>query len=314
MIGTIRSHFQKHTQEVYSTIKLIDIEERFDLAFSRFFGLYLAKVGRYLNMTPTQVSLISLFIGVVGGLMLFYQESWVITVWASLLISLAGVLDSADGQLARMTGQSSEMGRFIDGSIDNLVFISCYLAGSAYYVQGEMGWSIFLIAVPAGLVSHSFASQIYDFYKSEFLYYVAGSQSSKVKTISELEEIPEGKGFWVKFFKKVEIDYTKKQWMLTSRNNEIRNLYETAAFNPSTRDKFVEAYRETFNPIMFWWALIGGSNTHRTLIMLFSVMGRFDLYLIVCLIKLIPLAIVMVAQKVMDEDFQKQLKFKLAVQ
>ena len=313
MIGSVINHFQKHTKEVYSTIKLIDIEERFDLAFSRFFGLYFAKIGRYFNMTPTQVSLISLFVGVVGGAMLFFQESWVITAWAAFLISLAGVLDSADGQLARMTGQSTEMGRFIDGFIDNAVFVTCYLAGSAYYVQTDMGWTIFLLAVPAGIISHSFASQIYDFYKSEFLYYVAGSKSSKVKSIQELEEMPEGTSFWARFFKKIEVDYTKRQWMLSTRNDETRNLYEVAAFTPSTREKFIEKYRDTFNPIMFWWALIGGSNTHRTLIMLFSVMGRFDLYLIVCLIKLVPLAIVMVAQKVMDDDFQKQLKFELAV-
>lgn len=313
MIGAIRNHFQKHTEEVYSTIKLIDIEERFDLAFSRFFGLYLAKVSRYFNLTPTQVSLISLFVGIVGGAMLFYQESLVITIWAAVLISLAGVLDSADGQLARMTGQSTEMGRFIDGFIDNAVFVTCYLAGSAYFAQGDFGWSIYLLAVPAGLISHSFASQIYDFYKSEFLYFVAGSHSSRVKTVAELDEMPKGVGFWAKFFKKIEIDYTKRQWMLTNRTDETRALYETAAFSPSTRDKFIQKYRETFNPIMFWWALIGGSNTHRTLIMLFSIMGRFDLYLIVCLIKIVPLVTIVVAQKIMDDDFQKQLKFEFAV-
>ena len=65
---------------------------------------------------------------------------------------------------------------------------------------------------------------------------------------------------------------------------------------------------------MFWWALVGGTNTHRTLIMLFSIMGRFDLYLIVCLIKLVPIAIVMLAQKFMDEDFVKQLEFQFATQ
>ncbi|SMD32536.1 CDP-alcohol phosphatidyltransferase [Reichenbachiella faecimaris] len=314
MLRSVRNHFSNHNAEVQSTIKLIDIEERFDLAFSRFFGLYFAKLGKFFNMTPTQVSIISLIIGVTGGYMLFYQDSWVITVWASVLITLAGVLDSADGQLARMTGQSTELGRFIDGFIDSAIFIAIYLSACAYYVQGEMGWSIFLLAIPAGIISHIFTSQIYDFYKSEFLYYVAGSESSKVKKVEELPDASEEEGFWNKFFRRLEIDYTKRQWLLVTRTEEMRDVYEEVAFNEDTKEQFREKYRATFNPIMFWWALVGGTNTHRTLIMLFSIMGRFDLYLIVCLIKLIPIAIVILAQKFMDEDFMKELKFQFATQ
>jgi len=312
MYNKIFGHFRKHNIEVRSTIKLIDVEEKFDLAFSRFFGLYLAKIGRFFNMTPTQVSVLSLIIGVAGGLMLFYQDQWIITLWASVLITLAGVLDSADGQLARMTGQSTELGRFIDGFIDNAVFMACYFAACAYYVGGEMGWSIFLLALPAGIISHSFASSIYDFYKSEFLYYVANSEGSKVRTIDDVMNVPAQSGFWNKFFRIIQIDYTRRQWMLVTRNEELRETYEAFAFNELTRDKFIEKYRNTFNPIMIWWALIGGTNVHRTLIMLFSIMGRFDLYLIFCLIKLVPLAIVSIAQKILDDDFEKQLKYHLA--
>ncbi len=312
MFSKIVNHFQKHNEEVRSTIKLIDVEEKFDLAFSRFFGLYFAKIGKFLNLTPTHISLLSLIIGVAGGLMLFYQNQWIITLWASVLITLAGVLDSADGQLARMTGQSTELGRFIDGFIDNAVFMTCYFAACAYYVGGEMGWSIFLLAVPAGIISHSFASSIYDFYKSEFLYYVANSDNAKVRTIEDVMNVPAQTGFWNKFFRGIQIDYTKRQWMLVTRNEALRETYENYAFNDLTRDDFIQTYRSTFNPIMIWWALIGGTNVHRTLIMVFSIMGRFDLYLIFCLVKLVPLAIVSIAQKILDDDFEKKLKFNLA--
>ncbi len=314
MLHSIKAHFNNHRSEVYSTIKLIDIEERFDLVFSRFFGLYFAKIGKFLNMTPTQISIVSLIIGVAGGCMLFYQDRWVITVWASILITLAGVLDSTDGQLARMTGQSTELGRFVDGFIDSAIFLTCYLAACAYYVQGDMGWSVFLLAIPAGMVSHIFTSQIYDFYKTEFLYYVAGSKSAKMKKVGECPQISDETGVWNKFFRMLEIDYTRRQRMLVTRTEEMRDTYEEVAFNSSTRGKFIEKYRATFNPIMFWWALVGGTNTHRILIMLFSIMGRFDLYLILCLIKLIPIAIVILIQKIMDEDFVKQMEVQFAAQ
>jgi len=312
MFQRLTNHYYKHLGEVHSSIKLIDIEEKFDLVFSRFFGLYLAKLGRKLNMTPTQVSILSMAVGLTGGLMLYYQDMWVVTVWASVLISLAGVLDSADGQLARMTGQSTELGRFIDGFVDSVIFIACYLAACTYYVQGDMGWSVFLIALPAGLVSHNACSIIYDFYKCEFLYYIADAKTSKVRTVEEAKVMYQQDGFWNRFFSNIGIDYTKRQWFLISRTEEMRETYESFAFNPATREKFIEKYRKTFNPIMFWWALIGGTNTHRTLIMVFSIMGRFDLYLIVLLFKLVPMAVVYIVQKVVDEDFHKQLQYELA--
>ncbi|MBV6645844.1 MAG: CDP-alcohol phosphatidyltransferase family protein, partial [Cyclobacteriaceae bacterium] len=123
MLNAIRKHYS----EVLSTIKLIDIEERFDLVFSRFFGLFFAKAALRLRMTPTDVSIASLAVGLMGGGLLYFQESWVITLSGSILITIAGVLDSADGQLARMSGQSTDLGRIIDGLIDNLVFLACYI-------------------------------------------------------------------------------------------------------------------------------------------------------------------------------------------
>ncbi|MEQ9008440.1 MAG: hypothetical protein RLP12_11185, partial [Ekhidna sp.] len=97
MLGYLKRRYRNHQDQVLSTIKLIDVEERYDIYFSRFYGLYFAKVGRWLGLTPTHVSLISLMIGIVGGAMLYYQNSTLIIAIAGFLIVWAGVLDSADG-------------------------------------------------------------------------------------------------------------------------------------------------------------------------------------------------------------------------
>jgi hypothetical protein len=211
-----------------------------------------------------------------------------------------------------MTGQSTELGRFIDGFIDNAVFTTCYLAASAYFVQGAMGWSIYLLAIPAGLISHNFGSNIYDFYKSEHLYYIAKAEGSKIRTVADVENTPQQSSFWGKFFRRVQIDYTKWQWILSTRTEDVKEIYESLAFSDHTRARFIDRYKNTFGPLLVWWALLGGTNTHRTLIMLFSIMGRFDLYLIFCIVKIVPMAILMIVQKVMDDDFHKQLEFELA--
>jgi hypothetical protein len=303
MIQRFQTHIKKHKKEVLKSIKLIDIEERFDLAFSRFFGLYLARFFSKRNMTPTQVSLWSLFIGVIGGGFLYFQNSWQITLFASILITIAGVLDSADGQLARLTNQGTELGRIIDGTIDNFVFLACYFFACTYFFFGDIGWPIVVMGLSAGFVSHTLSSAIYDFYKSDFLFYVGGFRDYKIPTVEEVKNKKFEDTLVKKFLHLIYIHYTKNQYFLYTRTSEERQLLEKNAFNSDTREKFKSLYREKFSPLMFWWALIGGTNTHRTLIMAFSIAGRFDLYLIVCLLKLLPLFIMVMVQKKTDNRF-----------
>lgn len=308
MIRKLRSAVNAHYEEVYATIKLEDIEEKFDMWFSRFFGLYFAKIGYKLNLTPTHVSLASLAVGVMGGVLIYYQYDWKITLMASLLITIAGVLDSADGQLARLSNQSTELGRIIDGAIDNCVFVAAYLAGCTYFYYGDIGWPIFLMGIAAGFISHSYSSAVYEMYKTEYLYYVGQVKEAKIPSLEHIKHrLTEHTGmskllFWVYY------DYTKKQYWLSTRTPAIRETYEKYAFHPETKDKFIDLYRELIKPTMIWWALVGGTNVHRTLLMVFSIFGRFDLYLVVVILKLIPFIIVSYLQKSRDNKLVSLLE------
>lgn len=307
MFYKLKTHVRNHYAEMLSTIKIVDIEEKFDLVFSRFFGLYFARWFSRFDMTPTQVSLLSLFFGVIGGFLLYFQDQWKITLFASFLITIAGILDSADGQLARMTNQGTELGRIIDGTIDNLVFLSCYFFACTYFFFGDIGWPIVIMGLSAGFISHTYSSAIYDFYKSDFMYYVGGYDDSKVPTMQEVKNKKFDDTFWNKMLHLIYIHYTNTQYFLYTRTANQRQQLEKYAFNTNYQEKFQALYRKTFNPIMSWWALIGGTNTHRTLIMGFSIAGRFDLYLIVCLLKMIPLVIMVLIQKKVDDKFIKEL-------
>ena len=114
-------------------LKQEDIEEKYDLILSRPAGLFLAGYAREAGLSPNQVSMLSLLSGAAGGLLLFYQLNLPVLSVACLLIILSGFLDSADGQLARMTNTTSKTGMIIDGVIDNLVFVACYLGGSLFF-------------------------------------------------------------------------------------------------------------------------------------------------------------------------------------
>ena len=114
------------------SIKNTDVEEKYDLVFSRPLGFIFAKLLHKLGFTPTGISVLGLIVGAIGGALLFWQNSLIHTATGGFLIILSGILDSSDGQAARLYNQHSELGRYLDGIIDNLVFsASCirYVAG-----------------------------------------------------------------------------------------------------------------------------------------------------------------------------------------
>ncbi len=299
------SAFKRHYQEMLSTIKMLDIEERFDLYFSRFFGLFFAKAGKFFRLTPTQVSVISLVIGIIGGGLLYYQEVWQITLIGSLLITIAGVLDSADGQLARMTGQTSETGRIIDGLIDNLVFASCYVGGTIYFID-EYNYWILGVAVLAG-VAHSLKSALYEFYKTEYLYFAGPFKSARIAYPEEIrDQIASEKSFFKRLLNFTYLDYTARQFSLSTRTRELRDRFGKLAFDEKSQENFMTAYKRLNHPLLFWWALICGSNTHRSLIMISSVLGRFDVYLIFSIVTIIPMMMINQKQKKIDAKLEKE--------
>ena len=308
MINRIRERIKAHYVEVYATIKLVDIEERFDLVFSRSLGLVFAKLGMKWNWSPTQVSVASLVFGTVGGVLLYYQNDWVLTVAGSLLVTFAGVLDSADGQLARMTKTSSELGRMIDGLIDNWVFLFCYLFATLYFVP-IYGWWIFVFGVLAG-VAQSTKSTIYDFYKSEYMYFGGGFESAKIEKLEGNATGEWNKSILGKVLFSMNKQYTQNQFKTTTRTSELRAIYEKYAFSTDTQEKFQQMYKEQFKGMMFWWALVCGSNFHRTLIMFFSIIGRFDIYIGINIVTYLPMYIINYAQKLKDDAFLKRLELE----
>lgn len=302
MLGYLKRRYKNHLDQVLSTIKLIDIEERYDIYFSRFYGLYFAKIGRWFGLTPTHVSLISLVIGIVGGSMLFYQDHTLVIALAGFLIVWAGVLDSADGQLARMTGQSSELGRQIDGLIDNLVFISCYIGGTLYLIPQYGYWAL-LLMVAAG-VAHSYKAGLYEFYKSEYLYLVGKSPAGYIPLTKD-EIKPTGNKWFHKIIHYINLDYTGKQISSTTRSAEDRE--QMRRLSKTIPEKFDPVYSKMNFEMLFWWAWLGGSNTHRNAMIISALFGRFELYLLLSLVWTLGYWPLNVMQRKYDQKLLKDL-------
>lgn len=123
-----------------STLKSRDTEETFDLIFYRPIGYVWALICRRLGIVPNAVTIVAIILGTAGGILLGFG-TLSLTLWAIALIVLANSLDSADGQLARMTGQYSRLGRFLDGMCGDIWFIAIYVS-VAYRISVVTDWGI----------------------------------------------------------------------------------------------------------------------------------------------------------------------------
>ncbi len=109
---------------------------------------------------PNHVSLMGLGCGIGAAIAYgFGREGWTCMV-GLLCMLLWHILDGADGQLARLTGRASELGKLFDGLCDHGTFVALYTALAASLVP-QMGPWAFLLAAGAGL-SHFVQASAYE--------------------------------------------------------------------------------------------------------------------------------------------------------
>ena len=79
-----------------------------------------------LSITPTQITILSLIAGLISAY--FYMiDSSTGLMWGALFLYLKIFLDNVDGNLARVKGEVSRLGRFLDSLIDFIVSFLVYL-------------------------------------------------------------------------------------------------------------------------------------------------------------------------------------------
>ena len=134
-----------------------------------------------------------------------------------LLLMWANHYDSADGQLARLTGQKTQWGRMLDGFAGDIWFFTIYAAiclrlmdqPMPFHIGDGMSIGGFLFGVLAafsGTVCHSKQCTLADYYRNIHLYFLKGkngvswiiSNNSVRSSIVYLgEEISGGKLFCI---------------------------------------------------------------------------------------------------------------------
>ena len=167
-------------------MKSADTESRFELYVTRTPGYLWACLFQKLGIHPIAVTLMSIVIGAASGYF-FYLPSLKMNLIGILLLIWANWYDCADGQLARMTGKKTLIGRILDGFAGDVWFFCIYL-GLCLRLTPEWGVWIWLLAAWAGLHCHGRQCAIADYYRNIHLWFFLGEGKSELATSRQEEE------------------------------------------------------------------------------------------------------------------------------
>lgn len=174
------------TKGIEATLKSADTEEWIDLLFYRPIGYCWALLFQKLGVSPNAITIASIFLGVAAGVMFYFNDLW-LNIVGMLLLIWANMYDSTDGQLARMTGQKSELGRILDGVSGDFWFISIYVA-ICFRLTPEWGYWIWILAASAGYC-HSKQAAMADYYRNIHLFFLKGKSGSELDNAAQQQAL-----------------------------------------------------------------------------------------------------------------------------
>ncbi|MCX6160017.1 MAG: CDP-alcohol phosphatidyltransferase family protein [Ignavibacteriae bacterium] len=250
-----------------TSLKSFDVEEIIDLLFFRPLSFLFVKLIYPTNITPNQISVVSMIFGLLSGVM-FAFGNHVFFMLGGAMVLISNVLDCADGQLARLKKNGTKIGRVIDGFIDYVTGLSIFAGigiglsiytGNYFYV-----WVLTLAAAGSRILQNMY----FDNYRNMYMSYVYDKGANISKEIEEFRRLRESlkhvngrRG--EKFLVDIYIKYTSTQKTAT-QDNILR-------ISP-------EEYRKRNKFLLRVWSWLG-STTHLAAVIICVAFNRLDIYL-----------------------------------
>lgn len=240
----------KTSPTLESTLKSLDTEEFIDIHFYRPIGYRWALFFNKFGVSPNSITIASIFIGIAAGIC-FYFQSLPVNVIGMLLLVWANSYDSADGQLARMTGKKTPLGRILDGFSGDLWFIAIY-AAICLRLTPEWGIWIWVLAAVTGFF-HSKQAAMADYYRNIHLLFLKGKDGSELSHSPQLKEnykkMSWKRDFIYKLFETFYINYTVGQEMLSPKFQRMMQIIRTR-YQGQAPEWFRTAFRQKSLPLM----------------------------------------------------------------
>ncbi len=267
-------------KELEATFKSLDTEEWLDIHFTRPIGLVWAKFFNLFHIHPNVVTILSIILGVAAAWM-FYYPDLTHTIIGILLLMWANFYDSADGQLARMTGKKTQWGRILDGFAGDVWFFSIYFF-ICLRLTPQWGVWIWLLAAFSGFVCHSKQCQLADYYRNIHLLFLKGKQGSELDSYQQLNaeyhRLTWKKQGVRKLFLHFYRSYTASQEGMTPCFQAFKQVCDTT-FKEDYPESLREDFRKGSKPLMKY-ANILTFNTRAIALYVFLLIGQPWLYFV----------------------------------
>lgn len=324
------------TKGVKATYKSDDTEEWLDRVWTRPIGYWWAKLFRKLGVHPNTVTILSMIIGASSAFFFAHGSYW-LEGWNGLLFNIIGMLllawanfyDSADGQLARMTGQKTRLGRILDGAASEVWFIPIYLAlVYRFYVYHSrdfawLGWEdspestliatlvVLLLVCYSGFVCHSGQCGLADYYRQIHLFFLKGEAGSELDNSAQQQSIYDstpwkGNRLW-KAFLKTYIGYTRKQEHQTPNFQQFMSLIKERYGGQEIPQSLRDEFRQKSLPLMKWTNIL----TFNTRALVLYASCILDLPLFYFFFEIVIMSLLCGWMRRRHEEMSRQMYLKL---
>jgi hypothetical protein len=236
--------------------KAYEIEELADVYFFRPLGMIGARAARRLQLTPTAVTAVATVVGIVGGALLFVPAA---ALAGFALLIVHSILDSSDGQLARMTGQTSEFGRMFDGIGGYLTHVSIYLALLASALTGGAAAPVMTVAIAAA-ISNVVHAQMYDYHRGAYTAIAINGSPTFSEAPTHLPIVRV---------------YERMQRAVCGAHHTVEQRIAARAVDGRVRAGDRAAYRRSFYALVRGWNVLG-DNTRFYAIGVLAALHRLD--------------------------------------
>ena len=252
--------YTEFKEMLQASMKSKDTEEWLDVYFTRPIGLVFAVFWNKLGVHPNAITILSIFLGVGAGFMFYHTDLWH-NIMGVVLLMLANFCDSTDGQMARLTGKKTLIGRMLDGFSGDLWFLAIYVAlclrMQGQFIPGtntQWGIGIWVLAFVAGVLCHSPQSSLADYYRQIHLFFLKGKEGSELDNYRQqravYESLPKEKWLDRLFFYNY-ANYCKSQERRTPRFQEFFKQYNASGSGErGTRSEIAEQFIAGSRPLM----------------------------------------------------------------
>ena len=228
-------------KDYLQSLKSLETENFIDRLFYRPLGYKLATKLKGTGVTPNFITIVSIFVGVAGAILFYYDFPYWIAPLGILGMVAANILDCVDGQLARMTGIKSKVGRILDGIAGYLWFATVYLALATRLYHQTGHWGFYLLIILSAL-SHATQAAVTDYYKTLHLYFLSPETGREFDTVEGVRTRLKGMKGIPRLFTQFYLYYTQLQHRVTPHLQDLLNYlrvnYPTGDIPETSRIQF----------------------------------------------------------------------------